>query len=194
MIVRKKYPALDRPYMRTQFQGYGNGRQPKISNNSQMASERSLSRVKEIQFNAANQHTGTYDNVNTSRSQSNDQAGYFPNKAPEVSAFEIELWLFENLGGNRDSGNDVEYVDQNGDTQNVFVNNNGTLFTFYSSTEFKVMPIVTGDSYNLHRLVGQANIDAIFSNDPIVSFSAQEFYNAVAIADTEAEVAAIYAS
>lgn len=165
MIVRKKYPSLDRPYMRTQFQGYGNGLQPKVSN---VTNENSESTITE------------------------DHESSFPN--PPQPESQIELWLFENLGGNRDSGNDVEYVDQNGDTQNVFVNNNGTLFTFYSSTLYKVMPIVTGDPYNLHRLVGQENIDAIFSNDPIVSFSAQEFYNAVAIADTEAEVAAIYAS
>lgn len=32
MIIRKKYPALERPFMQTTFQGYGSGRQGNISN------------------------------------------------------------------------------------------------------------------------------------------------------------------
>lgn len=124
---------------------------------------------------------------------SRDSSNPWPRRTPAAPAFENELWLFQNQGGNRDSGNNVQYVDENGATQNIFVGNNGATYVFKSTTEYTTMPVVTGDSYVLHRLKGQANIDAIFSGDPTVSYSLTEFNNAVAIAETEAEVAVEYA-
>ena len=124
---------------------------------------------------------------------SRESTNIWPRRTPVAPAFENELWLFENQGGNRDSGNNVQYVDENGVTQNVYVGNNGSTIVFKSTTEYTTMPVVTGDSYVLHRLKGQANIDATFSGDPTVSYSFTEFLNAVALAETEAEVAAEYA-
>lgn len=127
------------------------------------------------------------------RNFSRESTSVWATTPPAAPAFEVELWLFENQGGNRDSGNNVQYVDGNGDTQNIFVNNDGATTVWYSSTEYTTMPVVTGDSYVLHRLKGQANIDATFTGDPAVSYSINEFNAAVALAETEAEVAAEYA-
>lgn len=126
-------------------------------------------------------------------SLSRESSNAWPSRPVPAAVFENELWLFENQGGNRDSGNNVEYVDENGVTQNVYVGNNGSTIVFKSTTEYTTMPVVTGDPYVLHRLKGQVNIDATFSGDPTVSYSLTEFYNAVAIAETEAEVAVEYA-
>lgn len=132
MIVRKEYPALDRPYMRTQFQGYGNGLQPKISN---------------------------VTNENSENVIDEDHASTFPN--PPAPNYEIELWTFFNQGGNRDAGNDLNYIDENGVQQNVFVNNNGSSTAFLSTTEYPIAS-ATGDPYELRRAaVGQDAIDAL---------------------------------
>lgn len=124
---------------------------------------------------------------------SRESSNTWPDRPVPAPAFENELWLFRNQGGNRDSGNSVQYVDENGATQNISVGNDGATTVFKSTTEYTTMPVVTGDPYVLHRLKGQANIDSIFAGDPTVSYSLDEFNNAVAAAETEAEVAVEYA-
>ena len=52
MIIRKKYPSLDRPFMHTRFQGYGSGR---------------------------NQNLGTTINEDTTHEVDEDRASSFPN-------------------------------------------------------------------------------------------------------------------
>ena len=80
---------------------------------------------------------------------------------PAAPVYQIELWTFFNQGGNRDSGNDLTYIDQNGDEQNVFVSNNGGSTTFLSTTQYPIAT-ATGDPYEVKRAaVGQAAIDAL---------------------------------
>lgn len=74
---------------------------------------------------------------------------------------EIELWGIVNGGGNRDSGNNVSYIDENGVSQTLFVGNNGSSASFLSTTEHPIAT-VTGDPFELKRLAkGQAAIDAL---------------------------------
>lgn len=131
MIIRKKYPSLDRPFMQTRFQGYGSGR---------------------------NQNSGTTTNEDTTKIINEDRASSFPN--PTAPAYEVELWTFFNQGGNRDSGNNIQYINENGDAQSIFVNNNGSSTAFLSTTQYPIAT-ATGDPYELKRAaVGQDAIDA----------------------------------
>ena len=164
MIIKKKYPSS---------QGYGSGRQGNISNQSQMAVERSFSQDKEIQFNAVNQHTGTYDNTNAARSQSNDRASSFPNQpAPPAPAVNYLVYRLENQGGNRDAGNTVDFTDWDGNPVTAFVGNNGAVRAIQILGGTEGDTVITGDPYALSqvssesdRVAAQAYFDSIITFD-----------------------------
>lgn len=164
MIKKPKYPALDRPFMQTRFQGYGSG----ANNNNQeitMASvTRNLERIKNIQFNAIDQHTGTYDNTNASRAYSVESTNTWPDKAPDTPAYELEIWTFFNEAGNRDSGNYITYLDENGDEQTVYAGNStqANSTSFLSTTQYPIPTQITGfPVYELRRAYVGAAAEAV---------------------------------
>ena len=110
-------------------------------------------------------------------------ARFFPNNTTPTPSFQLELWGILNEGGNRDAGNDLTYIDENGVTQNQYVGNNGSSFAWLSTTEYAIAT-ATGDPYTIRRLAkGTANIEATgyiigtgftFQNEFDVAFAAGE--------------------
>ena len=135
--------------MHDETQGYGSGTSQNSGTTTNSDNTQSIVENATGDFNSINQSSGTTTNENQQRT------------VPFVQTFEIELWGIVNGGGNRDSGNTVNYLDENGDAQSLYVNNDGAIGSFLSSQEYPIAT-VTGDPYELKRLaVGQDAIDAL---------------------------------
>lgn len=181
MYIKAKYPKTERWYMNIETQGYGSGKNQNSSSVSNEDTSHLESTVSSGQFNGLDQSSGTTTNENQERVVN-----------PPAPVAELELWAIVNEGGNRDSGNDLTYIDENGDTQNQFVGNNGSSFAWLSTTEYAIAT-ATGDPYTIKRLAkGEANILAT-GYDLVTGFSTQnQLDNAFAAGESVATVQAEY--
>ena len=175
-VIKAKYPDTYRWYMHDKTQGYGSGTGQNSGTTVNEDTAQSIVENATGDFNSLNQSSGTTTNENQERT------------VPFVQTFDIELWGIVNGGGNRDSGNNVNYLDENGDSQSLYVLNGGASSSFLSSQEYPIAT-VTGDPYELRRLaVGQDAIDALG-----YPFTTQnQFDAAFAAGESEATVQAEY--
>ena len=192
MYIKAKYPKTERWYMNIETQGYGSGKQQNNSTIDMAAITRNNENVKTPVWNAIDQHTGTYANTRTPDTYSHESTNTWPDKPVDAPTFELELWGILNEGGNRDSGNNLSYIDENGDAQSQFVGNNGSSFAWLSTTEYEIAS-ATGDPYTIRRLAkGETAIEAT-GYDLVTGFALQnEFDDAFAAGESEATVQAEY--
>lgn len=181
MIIKAKYPKTERWYMNIETQGFGADSGQNSSSVSNEDTSHVGSTVSSGEFNGEDQSSGTTTNENQERVVN-----------PPAPVFELELWGIVNEGGNRDSGNDLTYIDENGVAQNQYVGNNGSSFSWLSTTEYAIAT-ATGDPYTIRRLAkGEANILAT-GYDLVTGFSTQnQFDVAFATGESVATVQAEY--
>lgn len=121
MIIKNKYPSLDRPFMQTRFQGYGSGL---LGNVGSVANENT-------------EHSVIAVSTNT----------WSKPPVPPAPPAVYKVFRLQNFGGNRDAGNDFLFTNWDGVSIEAFTGNNGadSVVAVLGGTEGSI--VINGDTH-----------------------------------------------